>query len=301
MEIEFAYTLANENVRLQFLAMERSLRSAGFDLPIRVFPYNSHIFDLPKGSSWETSSLHRWLTEQNAQPMCCKYHCLTKTASFFTDVDIIYLRDPREVLAPVSGFVVADTEWNKPQYTYNEESKTILARRSSLWLKSVFNGGFFACENALYSEEELTAVVKSPSRRNLLLFTDDQIGLNVLVSESGATVTNLNLPPSSMESTWAGDYPGEYQTFWQTPESKPLFIHWAGPLLDQERQINQIFYDFLTKAELAEWHEMQRIRLERLQRQAHWPLGVRILNNAVKILYPKYYVQPRPFVSKWEP
>ena len=51
MDIECAYTMANSKVRLQFLAMERSLRATGFDLALRVFPSDDQVFDLPKGSS----------------------------------------------------------------------------------------------------------------------------------------------------------------------------------------------------------------------------------------------------------
>ena len=292
MEIEFAFTLANENVRLQFLAMERSLRATGFDLPIHVFPYNSDTFDLPAGSQWVHTSLHQWLDAEKAHPMCCKYHCLTQGSSFFTDVDIIYLRDPREVLRPLSGFVVADTEWNKPRYTYNAESAALLAKRSSLWLKNIFNGGFFASEAPLYTETALADILKRPDRKDLYIHTDDQIGLNLLVSQADTTPTNLNLPPFPMESTWAGDYREDFESFWKEKDHMPIFIHWAGPILDDERPINQLFYDFLTKEELSEWRKEQAVRLEKLKRTAHWPIGVRIANRLVKTIFPSYYIQP---------
>lgn len=293
MEIQFAFALANKNVRLQFLAMERSLRAAGFDLPLRVFPYDNTTFDLPPGAEWVHTPLHQWLEAQKAHPMCCKYHCLTESSYFFADSDIIFLRDPREVLGPLDGFVVADTEWNKPRYTYNRESARLLARRSSLWLKSVFNAGFFACDRPLYSDETLNEILRRPGSQDLLLHSDDQIGLNLLVSESGAMPMNLNLPPFVMESTWAGDYPGEFESFWREENRKPFFIHWAGPVFDWDYPINALFYEFLTKEETAEWREQQARKIEKQLRAAHWPLGVRLLNFIVKTTFPKYHIQPR--------
>ena len=72
MKIERAYTMANKKVRLQFLAMERSLRSTGFDLPLVVFPYDENTFDLPKNSEWLHTPLHQWLTSKKAHPMVSK-------------------------------------------------------------------------------------------------------------------------------------------------------------------------------------------------------------------------------------
>jgi hypothetical protein len=58
-----------------------------------------------------------------------------------------------------------------------------------------------------------------------------------------------------MESTWAGDYPGEYEHYWKDSDRKPYLIHWAGTRMDVPRPINQIFYNYLTASEKAEWDE----------------------------------------------
>src|SRR6476660_8391228 len=79
MRIERAYTMANKG-RLQFLEMERSLRASGFDLPPVVFPYDENTFDLPKGSEWLHTPLHRWLTSKKVHLMCSKYYCLTQNS-----------------------------------------------------------------------------------------------------------------------------------------------------------------------------------------------------------------------------
>jgi hypothetical protein len=49
MKIEKIITLANNKVRLRFLAMERSLRATGCQLPLLVIPYDDKLFELPGG------------------------------------------------------------------------------------------------------------------------------------------------------------------------------------------------------------------------------------------------------------
>ena len=78
--------------------------------------------------------------------------------------------------------------------------------------------------------------------------------------ESEVNVTNLTLPPQCMESTWAGDYPDDYEHYWSEEQRKPYLIHWAGLPMDVPRPIHQIFYNFLTPAEKAEWDEQVRQR-----------------------------------------
>ncbi len=296
MEIECVYTLANEAVRLQFLAMERSLRATGCDLPIRLLPFDERVFPLPANSEWFHAEINDWLSGHGSMPMYRKYHCITQANYVYTDSDIVFLRDPREVLEPLEGFLVADTEFSKPQYTYTPESGAILPRYTSLWLRKIFNAGFFACDRVLYPEEALKQAAEQPENAFTCLHDNDQTGLNLLVARLGITPVNLNLPPFEMESTWAGDYPGEYETLWNPPERKPLFVHWAGPVLNdscEERPINRLFLEFLTKTERQEWESKQAEKMERERLKGRWPFGVRLLNQAVKRLYPRYHVQPK--------
>jgi len=296
MEIECLYTLANEAVRLQFLAMERSLRATGCDLPIRLLPYDERTFPLPKNSEWFQSGLNDWLAGQGAMPMYRKYHCLTQANYVYADSDIVFLTDPRETLAPLKGFVVADTEWSKPEYTYTPESRRILSGYTSLWLRRIFNAGFFASDCVLYTEEALRKAAERPGNTFTCLHDNDQTGLNLLIAQLGIIPTNLNMPPFEMESTWAGDYHGEYEPLWQSPERKPTFIHWAGPILNEsceERPINRLFLEFLTTEERQEWNASQAVKMEKERRKGRWPFGVRLLNQFVKRLYPRYHVQPK--------
>ena len=65
MKIDKIISLANKNVKLRFLAMERSLRDTGCDLPLLVIPYNDNLFDLPKGSTWwEIPEMIQWLNRE---------------------------------------------------------------------------------------------------------------------------------------------------------------------------------------------------------------------------------------------
>ncbi|MCC5657844.1 hypothetical protein LC608_12750 [Nostoc sp. XA010] len=70
MKIDKIISLANSKVRLMFLAMERSLRTTGCDLPILVIPYDDHLFKLPEGSSWwEIPEITNWLRVEKSHPM----------------------------------------------------------------------------------------------------------------------------------------------------------------------------------------------------------------------------------------
>ena len=263
MKIDKIISMANEKVRLRFLAMERSLRAVGCQLPLLVIPYDDNLFELPLGSTWwEIPEITSWLKAQKARPVMRKYQCLTVGNYQFVDADVCFLRNPEEVLSPFSGFITSCGHWNNPAHTYTDESRDIMSQKSTTWQKNVYNTGQFACDRILYSVEEL----KAQAMRSDLIGTcvqmpfHEQPGLNLLTFESGVEVTNLTLPPACMESTWAGDYPGDYEHYWSEEQRKPYLLHWAGLPMDVPRPIHQIFYNFLTPAEKAEWDEQVRQR-----------------------------------------
>ena len=130
-----------------------------------------------------------------------------------------------------------------------------MSSKSTLWQRDLFNTGQFACDRALFTVDSLKATALQPDFvETCLRWThNEQPGLNLFVFASGVDITNLTLPPIRMESTWAGDYPGEYEAYWTDLQRQPYLIHWAGIYMDIPRPINQIFYNFLTPAEKAEW------------------------------------------------
>lgn len=270
MQLTHIISMANSKVRLQFLAMERSLRAAGCTLPLQVIPYDDALFDLPSGATWVLDAeIADWLKSENAHPTMRKYQCLTEANYQFTDTDVVFLQNPEEALAAYSGFITNCTEWNKPQWTYTEESRLIFSRMTSTWQQKVFSTGQFACDQALYSVRELMDFACQPAFAGTCLRYPfhEQPGINLLVLSADVEVTNLTLPPYCLESSWAGDYPGEYEPLWQDPERKPYLIHWAGSTLEWPLPINQIFYDFLTHAEKEEWDEQLRRQIQKRNRQ----------------------------------
>jgi hypothetical protein len=281
MHLDRIVGLANKKSKLQFTAMERSLRASGCQLPLAVIPYDDDLFDLPKNSRWwKLPELWDWLRGEQAHPMMYKYQCLTIKNYQYVDCDICFLTNPEKALEPYSGWVVACTDWNKPQWTYTEASANVMYRKSSTWQRSVFNAGQFACDRALYALSELQDVIMRPDMVDTCLRYEmhDQPGMNLLVFNAKVPVTNLTLPPYQMQSTWAGDYPGEYQHLWADEARKPYLIHWAGPTLGWDRPINEIFYSFLTRAERAEWDEQQRVR--RLKAAAAYRAGLPVHRRA---------------------
>src|SRR4029077_20459174 len=201
---------------------------------------------------------------------------------------------PRETLSNMEGFVVADTEWNKPHYNFTEGCARFMAKQTSVWLQNGVKAEWFACDRQIYTEEKLRRVLEDSETAKTCLYDTDQTGLNLLLAMEGLKPRNLNLPPYSMEATWAGDYPCEFESIWKDPQRKPIFIHWAGPVLDKDGPINELCYKFLTKDEAAEWRAEQAVRLEKNRRAGRWPIGLRVLNAVTRLLYPAFRIQPRP-------
>jgi len=263
MKIDKIISMANQNVRLLFLAMERSLRATGCKLPLLVIPYDENLFELPAGATWwEIPEITDWLKAEKAHPVMRKYQCLTVDNYQFVDADVCFLRNPESVLDSHSGFVTSCGHWRNPAGTYTAESCQLMNNQSTMWQRDVFNTGQFACDRALFTIESLQATASQPEFIDTCLRFrfHEQPGINLLVWKSGIENVNLTLPPLRMESTWAGDYPGEYTQYWTNEQRQPYLIHWAGTPMDISRPINQIFYNFLTKVEKAEWDRQVRQR-----------------------------------------
>jgi hypothetical protein len=276
VKLESIVTLANQTTRLPFLAMERSLRAIGCDLPLRVIPYNDERFALPANSSWlEHDALFRWLETEVSHPRTRggsrKLVCFLIANYQFVDSDIIFLRDPRDVLADCAGFVAScDTSWWQGMDAVTPSSIRILRERSSLWFRWTFNSGQFACDRALFALESLKATACAPDfpRDCLDSRFHEQMAMNLLVHRSGVPVSNLTHSPQWMESTWAGDYDGnaDYRALWRRASNPPYLIHWAGRGAGGSaavpQPINALFEEYLTAEERNEW------RAQRSQQRA---------------------------------
>jgi len=257
MILEKIITLANSKVRLQFLAMERSLRATGCNLPIWVIPYDDDLFDLPNGSEWWVMpEIIDWLNKENAHPMMRKYQCFTVENYQYVDSDVCFLRNPEEVLKPFIGFITSCGHWRDTTHTCNEESLKIIKKKSTTWQYRVFNAGQFACDSSLYNADFLIETAMKPDFINTCVKWkfNDQPGMNLLVILSDIEISNLTLPPSRMESTWAGDYINGYDKFWIDESRKPYLIHWAGYKPGaSENKIDKIFFEYLTDNEIILW------------------------------------------------
>lgn len=256
MKLEFVATLASPEVRLRFLAMERSLRAVGCDLPLRVIPYNEGRFDLPPNAEWWLDrEMDEWLRKWKAHPTMRKYQCLLEGNFQFVDSDVVFLRDPREVLASCEGFITSCGHWKNPDGTLTAESVSAFSRMSTNWQVNTFNTGQWACDRRLYTFSELRERCESPEFRGTCLSFPhhEQPGVNLLVLASGVPVTNLTLPPIRMESTWAGYYPGEFEHYWSDTQRKPYLIHWAGCRMEERRSIDRLMEQFLTVEEIEAW------------------------------------------------
>jgi hypothetical protein len=274
MKLEKIITLANANVRLRFLAMERSLRATGSNLPLWVIPYGDNRFDLPTNAIWwEMPEITGLLAANRSHPMMAKYQCFTTGNYQYVDSDVIFLRNPETVLAEHDGFITSCGHWGNPEHTYTETSLAILKRISTCWQTRVFNAGQFACDRALYSFEELRSRCCDPQYKDTCLNFrfHDQPGTVLLVNLSGVPIYNLTLPPVCMESTWVGSYRDEnYVAYWKEKFRTPYLLHWAGCSL-ADLPINRLLTDYLTKEERRLWDEeiaQKRNQIARDQRSA---------------------------------
>lgn len=258
MIIDKIISLANSKVRLRFLAMERSLRAVGCDLPVWVIPYDNDRFELPANCFWwEVPELIDWLAKHKTHPTMRKYQCLTVANYQFVDADVVFLSNPQETLKDARGFVTSCGHWNNPGHTYTQQSLEFLEKKSTLWQKFIFNTGQYACDSVLYTVDELIAKAESEAFSYTCLFFPyhEQPGINLLVNASSASVNNLTLSPSPMESTWAGDYKSmDFSSRWNK-QNKPYLIHWAGCNMDPGLPIDVLFYNYLTDNEKKEWEK----------------------------------------------
>jgi hypothetical protein len=288
MQLEKIITLANATVRLRFLAMERSLRAVGCNLPLLVIPYDERKFDLPNNCEWWiVPEITEWLTHWKTHPMMRKYQCLTVSNFQFVDSDVIFLRNPQSVLTSVDGFVTSCGHWHNPNETVTATSLEYFKNRSTTWQKSVFNAGQWACSERLFGIQELKSRAESQdfSSTCLTFPYHEQPGVNLLVASTSIPVHNLTLPPHNMQSTWAGDYiDADFERFWVDEESKPYIIHWAGTPMWTSRSIDNLFLDYLTPNERTQWAlEVEKHRRRAITKKRSWRAAVRRLRDAIKL------------------
>jgi hypothetical protein len=258
MKLEKIITLANGPVRLRFLAMERSLRATGCDLPLLVIPFDERRFELPPNATWWTTGIREWLQHEHAHPLMFKHQCMTTANYQFVDSDIIFLRNPAKVLADQEGFITSCGHWHGDfEHTVTPESLAILEAKSTCWQRNVFNSGQYACDRVLYTEAELKRTCLDPRHISTCLRHQwDQPGIVLLANLAGVPIRNLTLPPTCMESTWAGDYIDRfYKDYWRDEAREPYLMHWAGCDMWMPRTVDPLFTQYLSATELAAWNE----------------------------------------------
>ncbi len=288
MHLEKIVTLANQNTRLRFIAMERSLRATGCNLPLWVIPYDEKKFDLPVNAHWwELENVLHWLEVHHAHRMMRKYQCLLESNYQFVDSDVIFLKNPERELTSFSGFITSCGHWHNPEHVITKEVLTFFDKSTTTWQQKIFNAGQFACDKRLYNFDELKQIAEQPEyKASCISFRfHDQPGLNLLVNLSGISVTNITLQPYCMESTWAGDYTDEdYSRFWKNESKKPYIIHWAGCSMSTNRPIDKLFLGYLTKQEREEWNKkLAVITATRNTFQSKLKTRLRKMKAAVKL------------------
>jgi hypothetical protein len=286
MKLEKIISLANKNSEIRFLAMVRSLRDVGCNLPVWVIPYDNNKFDLPDNCTWwEMDEVILWLEENNAHKMMRKYQCLLTENYQYVDSDIVFLKNPETTLEDRSGFITSDGHWRNPVHTHTESSVKWYKKSSTLWQKNIFNAGQYASDVKVFDFKALKEVAENPLYKEVCLNwkTYDQVALNLLVHLSGVKVENLTLPPYHMESTWAGDYGEDFEQYWTDENKKPYLIHWAGCKMNTNRPIDKLFLNYLSKKERNEWDiQLSKQTKEKSTFYTRWSRNLRRIKQALK-------------------
>jgi hypothetical protein len=290
MKIDKIITLANDQVRLQFLGMERSLRAVGCTLPVLVIPYDDNLFDLPMNSSWwKDIDFCAWIDSVGSKPVMRKYQVLLANRYLFVDSDIVFLQNPEEALGSVEGFITSCCHWHNPGHAITQQVVDLLVKKTTTWQKNVFNSGQFACGQQLYTFEKLKQIAHSDWACDTVLkhLFHEQPGMNLLVNASNVEIVNLTMPPHLMESTWAGDYGEDFERYWADDARKPWLIHWAGRKMNGRLAIDELFLQYLNEDERSAYIADQNLSLIHSNRNSL----VRTVLRAIKSLLKEMYSQ----------
>ncbi|MBS0659717.1 MAG: hypothetical protein JSR82_15865 [Verrucomicrobia bacterium] len=257
MNLKCIVTLGSRSVRLRLLALVRSLRATGCDLPVRVIPYNDDLCELPPGCTWwRDEALLAWLQTERAHPMMRKYQCLLQADYQYVDADVVFLRDPQAALAGAEGFVVCCGQWRDVDHALTAESRAVFEAATTNWPALLFNAGQFACDRPLFAElASLQAAAARYPGTCLHHPSHDQPGLNLLRLLSAVPLTNLTLPPTALESSWAGDYRQRRNLPPRSGPQAPYLLHWASPSPWHDSPVQELFLEHLTAAERQEWEQ----------------------------------------------
>jgi hypothetical protein len=253
MKLEKIISYANKASELRFVAMVRSLRATGCDLPVWVIPYDDDKFILPDNCLWwEMDEVTALINQYGLHPMKRKFQCLLTSNYHFVDADIVFLSNPELALKNLDGFISSCGHWNNPEHTFVPSTLKLFKEKSTTWQKSVFNSGQFACDIALYDFKTLKTAIQNPLHKEAL-DSHDQISINLFVFLSNIKVTNVTLPPYNRESSWAGDYSDhDFRHYWINESKKPYLVHWAGYKMAIDKPIDQLFLNYLTTTEKEE-------------------------------------------------
>lgn len=251
MKLDKIITLANKAVELRFLAMIRSLRAVGCQLPVIIIPYDDQpIFDLPEGCQiWRDEDIFDLLKDYPMGGVKRKYVTLTLKNYHFVDSDVVFLKNPEEILKSHTGFVTCCGHWRSTDHIATPKLSKFLRTKSSLWQKLIFNSGQYASDQILFEKDHLIELCKSTTLYyDTLEFPHhEQPGLNFLVHSSKVEYKNLTLPPFELESSWAGDYLDCLPD--RNSDRAPYLIHWAGMPRGEHREVDQLFLNYLTADE----------------------------------------------------
>lgn len=220
------YTLANDVVFHQIIALLNSIEIHGNNMPVCIIPYDDRMDRLSREiaqrgnpnvsifsnldiiDAWDRFSCAAW--DSHAQTEKGKYHRFGTHRRYcgfsgdfdrfiYMDADTLLLRDPEYVFNFLENyeFVVYDFQYKDVSHVYNLNSSKLKSIFTENELKSnIFCSGFYAARKDLFSQDNLKQILDYLNQGEsevLYPMAPDQTLLNYMIMRSKYSFMNLAL------------------------------------------------------------------------------------------------------------
>ncbi|TVQ42738.1 MAG: methionine synthase [Gloeocapsa sp. DLM2.Bin57] len=249
------YIVANDRVVEQAITLVNSIRLYDPDLPIILIPFNQEYQQVAKTLQtkhrvelFPDLQLIETFTTQVATIFPADFlnlpNKMRKFVQWFGPLEeFIYIDTDIVVFQPLSTILDYLTEYNFLCCDYHHKSKRLqdifspLVEEQNIFnsteLRDVFNSGFWASQQGLFSEDELYQLLEEcaqhPEYFDFSSKTTDQPILNYVILKSTKKKINLTKNNPKEPGSWAGSTHFVNKDYILYDQEKRLrYLHWAG-------------------------------------------------------------------------
>ncbi|MFZ9736746.1 MAG: Npun_R2821/Npun_R2822 family protein [Prochlorotrichaceae cyanobacterium] len=219
------YTLGNDVVLDQIIALLNSIEANSNNIPVCVIPYDDRIDQLTKAISqrenpnvtifsdqeiinkWDSFSYSAWDTHpRTSKEGYHRFGTHRRYCGFdgdfdlflYMDADTLLLRDPEYLFSYLSqyDFLVYDFQYKDLSHVYNLNSSKLQSVFSEAELNNIFCSGFYGSRKNLFSQNDLNKIIDYLSQGEwdiLYPMAPDQTLINYMIMRSHRNFINLSL------------------------------------------------------------------------------------------------------------